>query len=255
MQIVGYETAAGSDGPAALLVARDGVTTVEPLSVGRDLEYSLGDRHCAGAVDGTDHVRCENPGSPYCETHDHTWICARCTGTCLKAEMDCHQQHAVYFAAFAPETFKVGVTKTNRLTTRLREQGADRGAHIYSVVNGRIARELEADLAASIPIPDAVHVTTKIEGLDRAVNETAWQRLLADFEVRDTYEFSYDLAVDTAPVHETIAAGTVAGTKGRILLLNRAGGSYAVDLRDLVGYEVTTGASPSKLQSSLESFS
>ncbi len=50
---------------------------------------------------------------------------------------------------------------------------------------------------------------------------------------------------------ETIAAGTVRGTKGRLLVLDRAGTTYAVDLRDLVGHEVTSGAGSRDLQASL----
>ena len=254
MQVVGYETGAGTDRPAALLVARDGAVEREPLAPGRELAYTLGERRCAGALDGADHLACEEPTAPYCESHDSTWVCARCTGTCLKAEMDCHQEHAVYLAAFAPETFKVGVTKRPRLRTRLREQGADRGAHLYTVADGRIAREIEAELAAEVPLPDAVRVPTKVDGMAREVDGAAWERLLEGFDVRETYEFDYGLDLEAAPVAETLASGTVRGTKGRVLVLERAGGAFAVDMRDLVGYELREGSSSRELQSSLGAF-
>jgi hypothetical protein len=254
VQVVGYETGAGRKTAAALLVATDGIVEREPLDSGRKLQWTLGERRCAGTVDGTDHRPCENSTAPYCESHDSTWVCARCTGTCLKAEMDCHQQHAVYFAAFAPETFKVGVTKLRRLETRFREQGADRGAHVYTVADGRIARELEAELAADIPMSDAVRVSTKVEGMGREVSETAWHRLLSEFEVQGTYTFDYGLGLEAAPVAETLASGTVVGTKGRILVVERDGGTFAVDMRDLVGYELRDGASSRQLQSNLGLF-
>lgn len=254
MQVVGYETGAGRKTAAALLVATDGIVEREPLDSGRKLQWTLGNRRCAGTVDGTGHRPCENSTAPYCESHDSTWVCARCTGTCLKAEMDCHQQHAVYFAAFAPETFKVGVTKLRRLETRFREQGADRGAHVYTVADGRIARELEAELAADIPMSDAVRVSTKVEGMGRDVSETAWHRLLSEFEVQGTYTFDYGLGLEAAPVAETLASGTVVGTKGRILVVERDGGTFAVDMRDLVGYELRDGASSRQLQSNLGLF-
>jgi hypothetical protein len=254
VQVVGYDTGAGRETAAALLVATDGTVEREPLETGRRLEWSLGERRCAGVIDGSDHLACENAAAPYCEAHDSTWVCARCTGTCLKAEMDCHQQHAVYLAAFAPKTFKVGVTKLPRLTTRFREQGADRGAHIYTVENGRIAREIESELAADVPIPDAVRVPTKIDGMGRAVDEAAWNGLLSQFDVRDTYTFDYGLGLDSAPVAETLASGAVVGTKGRVLVVERDGGTFAVDMRDLVGYELRTGTSSRELQSSLGAF-
>jgi len=52
-------------------------------------------------------------------------------------------------------------------------------------------------------------------------------------------------------VAETLAAGRIQGTKGRLLVLDRDGSTYAVDTRDLVGYEVREGRATRDLQSSL----
>ncbi|WP_121822085.1 DUF2797 domain-containing protein [Halostella salina] len=257
MQIVGYDTGSPpseeSDGrDAALLLAADGRVDRVALTPGTDLAYSLGDRRCAGAVDGDTHYPCENDGAPYCDQHASTWVCARCTGTCLKDEMDCYEEHAVYLAAFAPATFKVGVTRSWRLETRLREQGADRAAHVHTVSNGRIARELEAEIAAEVP--DRVRVPTKIDGFGRDVDGDAWTALLDGFEVIDRWRFDYGLDLDGGPVAETLAAGTVVGVKGRVLLLDNGGTTYAVDLRDLVGYAVESGSVSRSLQSNLGAF-
>ncbi len=255
MQIVGYETGVKSAKAAALLLSRNGSIIRESLSSGRELAYTLGDRWCAGVIDGAEHIPCERPSAPYCELHDSTWICARCTGTCLKAEMDCYQEHAVYLAAFAPATFKVGVTGRSDPTVRLREQGADRGAVLQRVENGRIAREIEAEIARTTPIPDSVRVPMKVEGMGRTVDEGAWNRLLSTFDLEQTYEFSYGFELDSAPIAETLASGTIRGTKGRVLVLERNGDVFAVDLRSLIGYELLEGTSRRKLQSSLGSFS
>jgi hypothetical protein len=259
VQIVGYETGDGgllvSDGSADVEAdARHPTAAVEyvPLHPGRELSYRLGDRHCAGVVTDDGHRPCDADGVPHCPDHTSTWVCARCTGTCLKDEMDCFDDHAIYLAAFAPETFKVGVTKAYRLETRLREQGADRGAHIRTVENGRIAREIEAELAAEIT--DRVRVPTKRAGLDRAVDDAAWRALLDDFAPIETFDFDYGLDISERPVAETLATGRVRGTKGRLLVLDRGGSTYAVDLRDLVGYEVEEGGTDRRLQSSLGAF-
>jgi len=254
VQVVGYDTGVTEGGEPALYVARNGVVDREPLSRGRDLAYTLGERRCAGALEGTDHHACRNPAAPYCKVHDSTWICAKCTGTCLKPEMDCHTDHAVYLAAFAPATFKVGVTMRPRLPTRLREQGADLGARIYTVTNGRIAREIEADLVQSVPVPDAVRVEAKIRGLARGVDIAAWERVLDGFDVQGRHRFDYGLDLSAAPVADTVASGTVRGTKGRVLVLDRAGGTVAVDMRELVGYELLEGSSSRDVQSSLGAF-
>ncbi len=254
MQVVGYRTGVREGSEPALVVARDGVVERDPLSPGRELAYTLGERRCAGAVDGSDHIRCSAPEAPYCEIHDSTWICARCTGDCLKAEMDCYTEHAVYLAAFAPATFKIGVTGRPDPTVRLREQGADRGAIVRRVGNGRVAREIEAEIAATTPVPDAVRVPSKIDGFGRPVDDDAWERLLEGFELEATYEFDYGLGLDAAPVAETLATGTVLGTKGRVLVLERSKGRFAVDMRSLVGYELEAGASSRELQADLGSF-
>ena len=249
MQIVGYRT-----GDAGLLVSEGESVEFVPLEPGAELAYALGRRRCAGAFDGDAHVACGAADAPYCPEHRSAWVCARCTGDCLKDEMDCHEAHAIYLAAFAPAEFKVGVTRERRLDTRLREQGADRAAHVRTVANGRVAREIEADISASTPVPDRVRVDTKRRGLGRSVEESAWRDLLAAFDPIETFAFDYGLDLAARPVAETVATGTVRGTKGRLLILDHAGSAYAVDLRDLVGHEVEPRRTDRDLQSSLSAF-
>ncbi|MFW5911768.1 MAG: DUF2797 domain-containing protein [Halolamina sp.] len=247
MQFVGYDA-----GDGGLLLSREGRVEYVDLTPGNELAYTLGERHCAGVVEDGEHVACGAEAAPYCDQHSHVWVCARCTGTCLKDEMDCFEDHAVYLAAFAPDTFKVGVTKEWRLETRLLEQGADRAAHVRTVEDGRVARRIEAGIAERIP--DRVRVPTKVAGLGRRVDDDAWATLLADFDPLDTFAFDYDLDLSGPPVSETMATGTVRGVKGRILVLDRGGSTYAVDLRELVGYDVTKGATDREMQSSLGAF-
>ena len=249
MQLVGYEP---SGRGSALVIADEGRLERRPLEPGDSLSYALGSRRCAGVTDDGEHVRCDRPATPYCEFHTSTWVCARCTGTCLKPEMDCYEDHAVYVAAFAPDTFKVGVTKRRRLEIRLREQGADRGAHVHTVSNGRIARELEAEIATRLV--DRVRTGSKVAALASRVDESAWEAVLEEFDVLERFQFDYGLDLETQPVRETIASGTVRGVKGRLLVIERAGTTYAVDMRDLVGYELEDGGSSRELQSSLGSF-
>jgi hypothetical protein len=263
VQIVGYDTrdggillrAAATSGDASAVPARmadPAPVEYVALESGTDLDYRLDDRHCAGVVTDGEHHCCDADEAPHCRDHASTWVCARCTGTCLKDEMDCFVEHAVYLAAFAPDTFKVGVTKRPRLETRLREQGADRGAHVRTVENGRIAREIEAELAESIP--DRVRTPTKRTGLARPVDEAAWAALLDDFDPIERFDFDYGLDLSEQPVPETLASGRIRGTKGRLLVLDHAGSVYAVDMRDLVGFEVTEGSTDRRLQASLFAF-
>ncbi|WP_232688139.1 DUF2797 domain-containing protein [Halobacterium zhouii] len=251
MQVVGYETTPG-DGPAALRVATDGTVERVELTPGAEVTYALGDRHCAGTTDDRAHEPCLNEKAPYCREHTSVWPCARCTGSCTMPLETCHEEHAVYLAAFAPDVFKVGVTRSWRLDTRLREQGADRAAHLRTVENGRKARQIEADIAEKLT--DRVRVPTKIRGLNDGVDDAAWEELLEEFDPIETFDFDYGLDFDRRPVAETMATGTVLGTKGRVLLLERRGTAYAVDMRDLVGHDVREEASERDVQSSLGAF-
>ncbi|WP_418285232.1 DUF2797 domain-containing protein [Halorubrum sp. DTA46] len=248
MQVVGYETGEG------LYVASGGAVEFVEATAGTELTYGLGDRRCAGTVHDGDHIACDAPESPYCDAHGGVWVCARCTGTCLKDEMDCHEEHALYLAAFAPDVLKVGVTRLWRLETRLREQGADRAAHVRTLPDGRIAREVESELASRDGLVDRVRVPTKLDGFGRDVDEGAWEALLDRFDPIETFSFDDGLDLADRPVAETLAAGTVRGWKGRVLVLDRGGSTYAVDARDLVGFELTEEVPDRELQSSLGAF-
>ena len=262
VQIVGYDTsdpgllvstASGGNAAGDATLGADAPADVEfvALEPGDELDYALGQRHCAGTITDAGHRPCPEPAAPQCPQHRSTWVCAKCTGTCLKDEMDCTVPHVVYLAAFAPDTFKVGVTKEWRLETRLREQGADRGGRVTTVSDGRIARQREAEIAESIP--DRIRVPAKRAGLHRSVDADAWRTLLAEYGVDDgdRHRFDYGLELRDRPVAETVAAGTVRGVKGRLLVVDRAGTTYAVDLRELVGHELTSGAEARDLQASL----
>lgn len=253
MQIVGYETTPVGDADSAgLLLGDGGEVSRIALEPGESLAYRVVGRHCAGTIEGDSHVACPSDSAPYCETHTSRWACARCTGHCSLPLESCRERHAIYLAAFAPETFKVGVTREWRLETRLREQGADRAAHLRTVENGRTARQIEADIASEIG--DAVRVPAKIRGLHLSVDDSAWQALLEAHEPLSTFEFDYGLSLTDRPVAETILTGTVQATKGRILLLEHAGSSYAVDMRELVGTVIERGETDRSLQSSFDAF-
>lgn len=264
MQVVGYDSGlgdlaydpiegvVGEPGVPALLLGEDGRVRREPLAPGGELAYTLGRRHCAGEIHGAAHEACDAPGAPYCPDHADDWPCARCTGNCDKPIPACDAEHAVYLAGFAPDVLKVGVTRLARLPVRLREQGADRAAHLHTVSDGRIARRIERELAEAVP--DRVTATTKVAGLAEPVDEAAWADALDRYEALDAFRFDYGLDLAERPVAETLATGTVVGTKGRLVVLQRGGGTYAVDLKDLVGYDLEPGATDRELQASLGAF-
>jgi hypothetical protein len=237
VQLVGYEPSPD----AAVLLADGGPLERVSLAAGTDLDYSLGERRCAGTTQSDNHVACDRTTAPYCSVHERPHY--------DPATSD--EEHAVYLAAFAPDLFKVGITKSWRLETRLREQGADRAAHVFTVADGEIARQVEEDVHEDERLTQWVQVSQKLPGLHREVDGRAWEAVLADFTAHEMVAFDYGLGLTDQPVPETMLSGTVRGVQGRVLVLERAGTVYAVDLRDLLGYEVTEGGEDRELQSSL----
>lgn len=248
MQIVGYSPTPNP----ALLVSIEGEVTELDLTSGQTLSYEIGKRQCAGNVRNSHHEACPQTIAPWCPEHEEVWVCARCRGSCLKDEMDCYDEHAIYLAVVAPDSFKVGVTKLDRFETRILEQGADRAALIRTVPNGRIAREIEADIARDLG--DRIPTDQKIKGLGTAVDEASWQALLDEYDPITEFEPSYDLELSERPIQETIAVGTVRGVKGRLLVLEWNNSIFVSDLRDLVGHHIHEGSPTPAVQSGLAHF-
>jgi hypothetical protein len=237
VQVVGYEP---SPDPA-LQLADGGEVERVPLEAGTELAYALGSRHCAGTVTDGVHEVCGEREAPYCPAHTRPRYFPE----------ESEEEHAVYLAAFAPDVFKVGITKRRRLDRRLREQGADRAAHVFTVADGRIAREVEEDVDADSRLKQLVQVSEKRRGLGRPVDEAAWESLLADFTVHERFDLDYGFSLVDRPVPETLLSGTALGVQGRLLVLERGGTRYAVDLRDLLGYDLDGEGEGRALQSSL----
>lgn len=237
MRVVGYDSL-----EPALLVAPGPART--PLR-GR-IELYPGERRCAGAFDDGEHAPCDAPveNSPFCRHHTEWSPCAACRGECLKDEMDCLQPHVVYLALFAPDVLKVGVTRRGRFRRRLREQGADAGEILAVLPDGREARRIEA----AAPYSDRVNIEEKARGLHLEPES----ELLSEARI----EFDYlEESLGSRPIRlgpGDPVVGEMVGVKGRLLVLESGGTPYAVDLMDLVGFELDGAAAP--VQSSLNRF-
>lgn len=252
MQIISYNTGGDSAEEPALVVGSESDVTSLPLATGTELSYTLLDRHCVGQTTNSKHHSCPSETVPYCRAHDDLWQCAICTGDCSKPLDSCDEEHAVYIAAFAPKIFKVGVTRSWRLETRLREQGADRAVHIRTVADGRLARQIEAEIAETLV--DRVRVPKKIKNIHQSVEDDAWNALISKYDVIEDFDFDYEIDLSQQPLSDTFLSGTVYGTQGRVLLLEKGGSIYGVDMRDLLGYDITQSTESEELQSSFSSF-
>tara|TARA_A100001037_G_scaffold306560_1_gene352683 strand:- start:8095 stop:8898 length:804 start_codon:yes stop_codon:yes gene_type:complete len=263
VQIVGFESGlegieydlveGTSSEPEAphLIIANRGELERIRLNRGETIRYKLLERSCAGEIENGKHQACGERKAPYCTTHINDWLCARCTGNCDLPLPTCKQVHAVYIAGFPPSTFKVGVTRMSRLITRLKEQGARKAAHIETVSNGRTARQIERGIADKIK--DRVISKEKINGIGQYVNEEEWEKIIENYKTVKTFDLEYGFELEYPPIPTVMLSGEIVGVEGRFLVLKVSNDNYAVDLRDLIGYEIEQdkGSGEMSLQASL----
>ena len=161
----------------------------------------------------------------------------------MKGKPDCNEPYSVYIALFSPSHLKVGVTKSERLKTRLMEQGADLGVEIARAESGLIARVIEHRLSELLP--DRVSTAAKIKGLGEPPDLTVWEKALKVFgsigDVIKPHYFDVDIQITPVPLHpmagDTIR-GEGVGCKGPVWVLNRSEMMYSIDLNNLTGFEL-----------------
>ncbi|HMK45664.1 MAG TPA: DUF2797 domain-containing protein [Methanocella sp.] len=230
MRIVGYSSI-----DRVLVVSPDQI-----IDMSSELALMLTGRGCAGRWDGTAHLPCDSPETPYCvRCAERADACTICRGKCLKSKKNCMIDHSVYLAVFAPSTMKVGVSRSYRLETRLMEQGADEGYEIARFPDGESARALERALSARFP--DRLSFAEKLG--TGVINRAAVGTALNGFDIFRTYTFNhfpYALTSSPIPIRPQVnmgISGRVVGIKGQALVLKKHDTFYAVNLDSLVGFD------------------
>ena len=222
---------------------------LHPLS--GNLSFGIGRRTCIGKWKAGEYRSCDSEEVPVCGSCREFNACAICTGTCLKDEKTCLEEHAVYIAMFRPDIFKIGVTKASRLNDRLREQGADVAAVVDYVVDGELARRRERELQKRYGIKGTVRHSQKML-VDTELDWAAWDAMKAKTDIDDETKLRYfDLPLWMRPLQvKNMLLGRVIGVKGRLVVLEKDATLYGFDLNDILGAEVFPVAS-SKRQISL----
>jgi hypothetical protein len=251
MRIIGYSSV-----DKVLQTAPD----LEEIDISSEISLVLKRRGCAGRWEEEKHYSCDSDEAPFCgDCGGPPDPCVMCRGECLRTDKTCDVEHSVYLAIFAPDLVKVGVSKTQRLETRLKEQGADIGLEIARFPDGQLARQRERMLAATYP--DRVTFEKKLEVLSQVVNGETVRMIYRRFEAERVLRFDHfrerpwmtPILID---VHENMAvSGRVLGIKGQALVLEKGNSLYAVNLDSLIGYDVETGKGSVNLQTSLLEFS
>jgi hypothetical protein len=222
---------------------------------------------CAGSWSGGKYRPC--PGN---ETVKGGNICDDCASTFLP-DLDCmfepkcdgeecgmrfcEQEHTVYIA-FHGFITKVGLTASKRLEQRMVEQGADAFATVAEVKGRRSARLME------IAIADGLVLRQRVRGIESLAamrepcseddiardHEQLAERLerfghsMSDLRFLRGYPIDLPLNGMPAPVKPGGQhRGDTVGVKGKFLVYEN-GGLKALNMQNIVGRHITSGASP-----------
>jgi Protein of unknown function (DUF2797) len=213
--------------------------SMELLPLSGNLSLGIGGRTCVGTWRDGVYYSCDSEEVPVCGSCQEFNACAICTGTCLKDEKTCLEEHAVYLAMFRPDIFKIGVTKASRLDDRLREQGADVAAVVDFVLDGELARRREREMQKRYGIKGTVRHAQKIH-VDTELDWAAWDAMKAKMDANDETKFHYfDVPLWMRPLRvKNMLLGSVVGVKGRLVVLEKDATLYGVDLNNVLGAEV-----------------
>jgi hypothetical protein len=212
---------------------------MELLPLSGSLSLGIGKRTCIGKWQAGVYHSCDNEEIPVCGSCREFNPCAMCSGTCLKDEKTCLEEHAVYLAMFRPDIFKIGVAKASRLDDRLREQGADVAAVVDYVVDGELARSRELELQKRYKIKGTVRNSEKML-VDKELDWAAWEAMRTKMELREETILRYfDLPLWMRPLQvKNVLFGCVVGVKGRLVVFEKDATLYCIDLNHILGAEV-----------------
>lgn len=156
------------------------------------------------------------------------------------------EEYSLYLAGFGEDIIKVGVTRKERFSERMREQGADFGA-IVAVFGGPDAiYNVESSLQSRFNFANAVRLEQKMRRLSFDRNaarqnfESALELVRNSGAVPDftpsILDFSHYYPRISSVQRADSVLGKILGAKGEILLFRSQGGrDFAMNMRERTG--------------------
>ena len=157
------------------------------------------------------------------------------------------EEYALYLAGFGEDIIKCGVTRKERFSERMREQGADFGCIIATYLGPDEVYNAEHALQSRFSFANSVRISEKMrrlafdrnaarENFSSASEMVRSSGVLPDFSPKIT-DFTHHYP-QVRSVHATHSVlGEILGAKGEILLFKSAGGrEFAVNIRQQVGH-------------------
>jgi len=231
-----------------------------------DVRFSVGKKHCIGSFVKGKHQECPNSAEisygnycDECRLRDDFFLCVQCDGSeCInkKRRSDCEEErYFIYLAAF-DSLLKVGISLDRRIMLRLVEQGADFGAKVAAVKDGKAVRLVEQKIKKDLGIADRILGEEKYKRLFCDPNKAATELYKAIVKLRRSftqhliYPEIFDMRkyyklqhVVMQPRSISIGDGTkingkVVAAKGNIIILQDDTGFSAINAHRLIGREV-----------------
>ncbi len=232
-----------------------------------DINFSVGKKRCIGSYVKGVYQPCPKGAEinygyycNECRLNDDFFLCVQCDGSeCInnKRRSDCEEeQYFIYLAAF-DSLLKVGISLDHRIMERLIEQGADFGAKVAVVKDGKMVRIIEQQIKKDLGIADRILGEEKYHRLFCDPNKAAASLYKAIVRLRSNglseyliYPEIFDMRkyyklqnVAIKPRHteiqETVKlSGKVVAAKGNILVLQNDSEFFAVNAHRLIGREI-----------------
>jgi hypothetical protein len=234
--------------------------------LGQDVDFAIGNRTCIGHFKDGKHVKCpDNRPVDHdwycnsCRINDDFFLCVQCDGSgCAnkKQRSSCSDNsYYVYLAAF-DSILKVGISHERRILERLVEQGADFGAKIACVQDGKNVRVIEQEISKSLNIVDRVHGVEKQKKIFGSPNialaniGAAIKKLQSNgsghlippeiYDLRSYYNLgSIPFNPGKFPLKEGAQLkGRIVAAKGSILVINSGNNYLSLNAHELIGRDL-----------------
>lgn len=181
----------------------------------------------------------------YCRNKDISKVYTRLdfTGYEELEEEYIHQKFSLYLAGFGDELVKCGVTKTERVEKRLKEQGADFWVELMRFDNGEEAYNTEVELQNRFNLKNFVRNDTKLKLLGKPKNSDLLKQKLD--QIKSDNDYSSKLY--EPKIRENLFAvpdkfelahsidGKVTSTKGQLLFFEKETKHFVLQMHKAIG--------------------
>lgn len=264
MQLVKYKWETNRISGEPFLFGREGDALLRIKLFDEKLSMKLGKKYCTGYIKNSRHFECPK-SRPLdnervcreCALNDDFFLCMKCTGEeCINEPQRSAcmiNKYYIYLAAFST-MLKVGISYERRLLERLIEQGADMGAKIGVVQDGKLVRLIEQQIRKELNICDRVSGAEKQKMLFGDPNVAAinifnaFNKLKSNgcseylttpeiYNLQSIYRLS---SVSTMPKilqpkEGSLLKGEVIAAKGNIIVLKNQDSLFSVNAHSLIG--------------------